>query len=130
MLFQQQWRRLDFFGCGTSLPLKAITRPSRGSWHGSPPKRSEVSFFKMRQSIRKWIIFQKNQHFCQKNHFQRKISKKWTYFTRLSDFFKKIVLKFQFFWSNTINPEKFSVNYIILRNLSKKLRNRLERVGL
>ena len=91
--------------------LKAITRPPHGSGRRSPPDGSEVSFFKTIQSIWKWIHFSIIATFSWPKNpiFIRKISKNWTYFTRISEFLRKIILKFHLLWF-PINPEKFSVN--------------------
>ena len=48
----------------------------------------------------------------EKIHFLRKLSKNGTDFTRISEFFRKIKLKFSIFMIH-INPEKFPVDSII-----------------
>ena len=98
--FALQWRRQHFFG-GGGRPghLKAITRPRRGSEGEGPPDGSEGSFLKTIQSIRKWIHFSIIATFScpKKSIFLRRISKSWTYFTRISEFIRKSILKFSIF---------------------------------
>ena len=105
-IFSEGWR---------SGHLKAITPPPAGGPGAKAPAYgSEVSFFKTIQSIRKWIHFSKISTFFlpEKFIFLGKISENWAYLTKISEFFRKIILNFQFLWY-PINSEKFPVNSII-----------------
>ena len=55
----------------------------------------------------------------------RKISKNWTYFAKILEFFREIILKCQFLWNDPIVPERFQMNSKFL----KKVQNGLDREG-
>ena len=106
-----QWRRQDFFRGGRHGHLKAIRRHQQAVRGRRPADGSEISFFKTMQSIRKWMHFSKISTIFlpKKSIFSTKNLKYCTYFTKISECFQKIILKFQFLWY-PINSEKFSVN--------------------
>ena len=87
ILWVHHRRPQEFFRGERPGHLKTITRPRRGSGGGAkaPPDGSEVSFFQTMQSIRKRIHFSKISTFflTEKSIFLIKISKNWTYFTRI-----------------------------------------------
>ena len=122
-----QWRRKEFFrGPGH---LKAIKRPPQGVRGAKAPRTvAKFHFLKQFKVFENEFIFQKCHHFSSPKDpfFLRKNLENWTYFTRISEFFRKIILNFHFLWY-PINPEKFSVNSNIwLRNFLKKLKNSLD----
>ena len=68
---------------------------------------------------------------AQKIHFPRKLSKNGTDFTRISEFFRKIILKISIFmipYKSGEIPGEFY--YLVKRNLSKSSKNSLDREGL
>ena len=71
-----------------------------------------------------------NIFLAQKSIFLRKLSKNRTDFTRSSEFFRKITLKFSILWY-PINPEKFPLDSITkLRKLFSKAQKLWDREGL
>ena len=61
-----------------------------------------------------------NIFLAKKIHFPKKNLEKLNIFYEILWIFLKIIENFQFLWSDSINPEKYLMNYIIhLRNFSK-----------
>ena len=78
----------NFFVGGRRLGhLKGITRPRQRVWGGggSPRMVEKFKFLKRSKVLEKESICLKCQHFsAQKSFFLRRISKNWTYFTKVS----------------------------------------------
>ena len=113
----------EFLREGGPRPFKGYHTPRRRS--GS---EGEISFCKTVQRNRKGIDFSKRATFFMTKYpfFLWKPSKYWTSFTKISDYFRKAILRFELFYGDPINPDKFPRNSISsLRTLSKKFKNGL-----
>ena len=109
-----------FFG-GTPRTLKVYLAPPPAG--GPGPKARTVAkfhFLKRCTVLENESSFQKYQHFsCPKDpFFLDRILKNRKYFTRISEFFRKIILNFQFFWYPKISTEnwlfsQFSTKYFL-----------------
>ena len=98
-LLEMEGRRQHFFRGGLSGHLKAIKRPSQGVRGRRPPGWYRSFIFYNDSKYSKMNPFFKNSNiFLAKNPvFLRKLSKNWSDFTRISEFFRKIILKFSIF---------------------------------
>ena len=110
--------------CGLmAFPLKGSHPPPAGGPGAAAPRAvAKFHILKLFKVLENESIFQNYQHFflVTKSIFSKKNFENWTYFTRISQFFEKLFIKFHVFWRDLINPDKFPVNFIIkLRNLSK-----------
>ena len=93
----------------TPRPLKGYHAPHAGGpgVAAATPDGSEVSFFKMIQRIWKGINFSKRTTFFLPNTpcFLRKITKNWTDFRGISDFYQKNYLRIKVFMIPTKSRE-------------------------
>ena len=71
-----------------------------------------------------------NIYSAKKSIFLRKISKIEDISPDVSSFFEKLFKKFEFFWTDHINPEKFPEFYYLDEKFIKKAQNGLDRDGL
>ena len=91
-----QWRHQDFFReGGMPRPLKGYHAPPAGGPETAAPGwLAKCYCLKRFKEIENESIFQKYQHFSfpKNQFFLRKISKNSTYFTKISEFFRKLFL--------------------------------------
>ena len=125
--FQYQWRRQDFFRGGRPSHLKAIMRtPAGGPRVKAPRTVAKFHFLKRFKVLENESSFQKYRHFSLPKNlfFLRKISKNWTYFTRISEVFLKNYFKnFTFYDTYKSREIRFEFYYLIenFMNKAKKI---------
>ena len=116
-------------GCffrGNARPFKGYhARPAGGPGANASPDGSEILFLKTIQSIRKWIHFSKITKFFlpKESIFLRNLSKSGKEFTKIFEFFRKIILDFSIFMILYKSREIPCEFYYLVEKLIKKRKN-------